>query len=110
MILFLALGALYILDDSARDSEYVPVCRDRLKKRGFMLLSLPRTTERPVRKRGDEPRTIVVGVGVEIVRGECSDLSVRAAPQSHGRKSVVRGLLAISFQPSTMNQWVIADC
>ncbi len=37
---------------------------------------LPRTTERPVRKRGDE----------------CSDLPVRAAPQSHGRKSVVRGL------------------
>ncbi len=39
-------------------------------------LNLPRTTERPVRKRGDE----------------CSDLPVRAAPQSHERKSVVRGL------------------
>ncbi len=37
---------------------------------------LPRTTECPARKRGDE----------------CSDLLVRAAPQSHGRKSVVRGL------------------
>jgi len=37
---------------------------------------LPRTTERPVRKRGDE----------------CFDLPVSAAPQSHGRKSVVRGL------------------
>ncbi len=37
---------------------------------------LPQTTERPVRKRGDES----------------SDLPVRAAPQSHGRKSVVRGL------------------
>ena len=40
-------------------------------------IDLPRTTERPVRKRGDE----------------CSDLPVWAAPQSHGRKSVVRGLL-----------------
>ena len=38
---------------------------------------LARTTERPVRKRGDES----------------SDLPVWAAPQSHGRKSVVRGLL-----------------
>ncbi len=37
---------------------------------------LPRTTERPVRNRGEE----------------CSDLPVRAALQSHGRKSVVRGL------------------
>ena len=35
---------------------------------------LPRTTERPVRKRGDE----------------CSDLPVRAAPQSHGRLSAAR--------------------
>ena len=43
---------------------------------GGHLAYLPRTTERPVRKRGDE----------------CSDLLVRAAPQSHGRKSVVRGL------------------
>ena len=40
---------------------------------------LPRTTERPVRKRGDE----------------CSDLPVRAVPQSHGHKSVVRGLLPL---------------
>ena len=75
---------------------------------------LPRTTERPVRKprsnsvvrkrfvlyparlergkRGDEPRTISIPTSTTIVRGECSDLLVRAAPQSHGRKSVVRGL------------------
>ena len=43
---------------------------------GLPLIYLPRTTERPGRKRGDE----------------CSDLPVGAAPQSYGRKSVVRGL------------------
>ena len=43
---------------------------------------LPRTTERPVRERGDE----------------CSELPARAVPQSHGRKSVVRGLLLTSGQ------------
>ncbi len=32
---------------------------------------------------------------------ECSDLPVRAAPQSHGRKSVGRGLLTIPFYPRT---------
>jgi len=37
---------------------------------------LPRTTERSARECGDE----------------CSELPRRAAPQSHGRKSVVRGL------------------
>ncbi len=36
-----------------------------------------RTTERPVRKRGDE----------------CSGVPTRVVPQSHGRKPVVRGLL-----------------
>ncbi len=41
-------------------------------------------------KRGDELRTITTPT--TIVRGECSDLPVWAAPQSHGRKSVVRGL------------------
>ena len=40
-------------------------------------IPLPRTKEGPVRERGDE----------------CSELPARAAPQSHGRKSVVRGLL-----------------
>ncbi len=45
-------------------------------------LSLPRTTERAVRKRGDK----------------CPDLPVRAALQSHGRKSVVRGLLFLDPQ------------
>ncbi len=39
-------------------------------------IRLPRTTERPVRERGDE----------------CSELPAREVPQSHGRKSVVRGL------------------
>ncbi len=43
-------------------------------------------------KRGDEPRTFSTPTPTTIVRGECSDLPVRAAPQSHGRKSVVRGL------------------
>jgi len=38
---------------------------------------LPRTTELPVRERGDE----------------CSELPAREVPQSHGRKSVVRSLL-----------------
>ncbi len=37
---------------------------------------LPRTTERSVRKRGDE----------------CSGLPTRVVSQSHGRKTVVRGL------------------
>jgi hypothetical protein len=37
---------------------------------------LPRTTERPVRERGDDR----------------SELPARAVPQSLGRKSVVRGL------------------
>jgi len=41
------------------------------------LTNLPRTTERPARK----------------CRDECSEGSRRGAPQSHGRKSVVRGLL-----------------
>ncbi len=59
---------------------------------------LPRTTDRPVRKRGDEPRSnsVVrkrcVPYSARLERGECSDLPVRAAPQSHGCKSVVRGL------------------
>jgi len=40
---------------------------------------LPRTTERSGRESGDE----------------CSELPRREAPQSHGRKSVVRGLLPV---------------
>ncbi len=58
MILFLALGALYIIDDNARDSGYVPVCRDRLKKRGFMLRSLAgdwQTMSRRSMRKGDTP-------------------------------------------------------
>ena len=71
--------------------------------------SLPRTTERPVRKRGDEPRSnsVVIKRYVPyptwLERGECSDLPVKAAPQSHGRKSVVRGLLKILFDLGTEN-------
>jgi len=65
---------------------------------GLPLIYLPRTTERPVRTRGDEPRSnsVVrkrcVPYPARLDRGECSDLPVRAAPQSHERKSVVRGL------------------
>jgi len=43
----------------------------------FIMPILPRTTERLVRERGDE----------------CFELPAGAMPQSHGRKSVVRGLL-----------------
>ena len=53
---------------------------------------LPRTTERPTCECGDEPRTSGVEQGERLVRGECSELPRRAVPQSHGRKSVVRGL------------------
>ncbi len=60
-------------------------------KTGLTLLS--RTTERPVRERVDEPRTFSSQTPAPIVRGECSELPARAVPQSHGRKSVVRGLL-----------------
>jgi len=79
------------------------------------LFPLPRTTERPARECGDEPRTIGVEQGELLVRGECFGVAQRAAPQSrttlakfehdkaaksndvvrdqsHGRKSVVRGL------------------
>jgi len=40
----------------------------------------PRSTERPVRKRGDEPRTITTPT--KIVRGECSDLPVGQRPKA----------------------------
>ena len=50
-------------------------CKAEGPKTGLTLL--PRTTERSVRERVDE----------------CSELPARAVPQSHGRKSVVRGLL-----------------
>ena len=43
---------------------------------------LPRITERPARECGDE----------------CSGLARRAEPQSHGRKSVVRGLPGMARQ------------
>ena len=81
----------------------------------FSVWPLPRTTERPARECGDEPRTISAQTPNTIVRGECPNCSQRAAPQSrttlpegeqrkavrgnyvvrdqsHGRKSVVRGL------------------
>jgi rare lipoprotein A len=60
---------------------------------------LPRTTERHVCKCGDEPRSNspmgkrFVPRSPQLGRGECAELSQREAPQSHGRKSVVRGLL-----------------
>ncbi|MFQ5796980.1 MAG: sensor histidine kinase, partial [Candidatus Bipolaricaulia bacterium] len=41
------------------------------------MVGLPRTTERPVHEYGNE----------------CSELPARVVPQSHGRESVVRGLL-----------------
>ncbi len=59
---------------------------------------LPRTTERPMRKRGDEPRSkfatskACITCPEQLERGECSGLSARVVPQSHGRKAVVRGL------------------
>ena len=67
----------------------------------------PRTIERPVRERGDEPREIISSVKTlktplaSISQGERSELPAREAPQSHGpvcrstgrRKSVVQGSL-----------------
>ncbi len=63
---------------------------------------LPRITERPACECGDEPRSETFRgaekPGIEHIsdRGECSELPRRAAPQSHGRKSVVRGLLGFA--------------
>ena len=59
-------------------------------------------------KRGDESRSNSVVIKQTVLyptrleRDECSDLPVRAAPQSHGRKSVVRGLpllTSVYFSP-----------
>src|SRR3990172_4744496 len=64
----------------------------------FFPLSSPRTTEDPACECGDEPRSNSATrelhplYPARLERGECSELSRRAAPQSHGRKSVVRGL------------------
>ncbi len=64
---------------------------------------LPRTTGRPLRKRGDSPCEIIFSVKAlrtplaAISRGECSEGPRRETPQSHGRKSVVRGLLLLVF-------------
>jgi hypothetical protein len=61
-------------------------------------VGLPRTTERPVRERGDSPREIISSIETlktalaPISRGECSEFSGRVVPQSLERKSVVRGL------------------
>jgi len=83
--------------------------------RNLFCYCLPRTTERPVRKRGDEPRSKFatrkpcVALPEQLERGECSgvlatlwsNLSTETAHvsrgsystgQSHGRKPVVRGL------------------
>ncbi len=79
---------------------------------------LPRTTEHPVRKRGDEPRSNCARSATdrllmtELEQGECSGLPVTlwsnlsvetthlsrgscSTGQSHGRKLVVRGLLMV---------------
>ena len=56
MILFLTLEALCMFDSKARDSGYVPVCRDRLKKKSFMLRSLAgdwQTMSRRRMRKGD---------------------------------------------------------
>src|SRR3972149_42929 len=87
---------------------------------------LPRTTERPARECGDEPhsnsaiRERCIPYPARLERGECSGVAQRAAPQSrttlpegeqrkavrgnyvvrdqsHGRKSVVRGLPSCAF-------------
>ena len=61
-------------------------------------INLPRTTERHVRERGDEPRSNSVvrkrciPYPARLERGECSELPARVVPQRHGRKSVIRGL------------------
>jgi len=64
---------------------------ERLKRFG-----LPRTTERPVRKRGDE----------------CSEVLARQCTKSHGRKPVVRGLHYLGIvrshiQPDSVDPWII---
>ena len=41
---------------------------------GLVGTLLPRTTERPVRKRGDEPRTISTQTSATIVRGDCFEI------------------------------------
>jgi len=59
---------------------------------------LPRTTESPVRQRGNEPRSNsvmkkrFVSYPARLVRGECYGLPARGAPQRYLRKPVVRGL------------------
>jgi len=63
-----------------------------------LTMLLPRTTERPMRKSGDEPRTNsvmrrqIVLYPAQLERGEFSGLPASAVPQIHGRKPVVRGL------------------
>ena len=58
----------------------------------------PCTTERAVRRRGDEPRSNSAmrkrwgRCPERLERGECSERPQRAASQSHGRNFVVRGL------------------
>ena len=58
---------------------------------------LARTTERPTREREDEPCTNSFPTSTTIVRGECSGLPRKVAPQSHRHKTVVRGLLIALF-------------
>ena len=64
----------------------------------FAVRALPRTTECLGRESGDEPRTnsvmkrhIVPYLGM-FEWGECSKLPRREAPQTVGRRPVVRGL------------------
>jgi len=50
------------------------------------MVGLPRNTERPLRKHRDK----------------CSGLTAKAVPQSHGGKSVVRGLLAMDHNSASL--------
>ena len=52
------------------------------------MVGLPRTTERPVCKRG----------------GKCFGIPARAVPQSCGRKPVVRGLLAMDHNGASLTE------
>jgi len=67
-----------VIAEHRRRGQILPAVRiSRILDRVPHISALPRTTERPEGESGDE----------------CSELPRREAPQSHGRKSVVRGLL-----------------
>src|SRR3989304_6333886 len=71
---------------------------------------LPRTTERPARECGDEPhsnsaiRERCIPYPARLERGECSGVAQRAAPKSHGQKSVGRGLQTVEKGPSAVSR------